>query len=219
MWRADADTIIHDWHDTFEKEYLHLFYSFSSTFSKVFVTWHGRDEIVNKFVLFFSFLSPFVFDSSLCGMGLFQLGKKGIPGQTIFMVFPCCCCCCWLKENRVLFFLFLQSFGYRQKRVSLLIWSRWHRHERRTTCVLFSYRTIAIASAMFFISAVRGTNENRNPGSGPRKTFFSTSLDLFLFLLLLGSGMVGRGERQTMELSSSQTFRIFKTPETKNNKK
>jgi hypothetical protein len=30
--------------------------------------------------------------------------------------------------------------------------------------------------------------------------------------------MVGRGERQTMELSSSQTFRIFKTPETQKTK-
>lgn len=58
-------------------------------------------------------------------MGLFQLGKKKEYLGELFLWFsPAAAAAARLKENRVLFFLFLQSFGYRQKRESLLLWSR-----------------------------------------------------------------------------------------------
>ncbi len=159
-----------------------LFFSLSlflsSTFSKVFVTWHGRDEIVNKFVLFFSL--PFCLWLLPMWNGSISIGKKEREekeylGELFLWFSPAAAL--GLKENKVLFFFF---YFYNRlgtdKRVS------WYGHDDTgMNGVRRESYTIAIASlpCFFFISSVRARTKI-GTGIGSKKNF-STSLDLFLF--------------------------------------
>lgn len=133
-------------HDTFEREriYLHLFFLSSFDISKVFVTWHSRDEIVNKFFFLSSFLLLLLFSlfySSLEAgrMGLFRLERKGNTWPNYFYGFSSLFC----FDNRLVVHT-----------NSLLIWSRppWHRDERRT-CV-FSIAIVSLGTVFLIFLPV-----------------------------------------------------------------